>query len=293
MLTVFVQYYVPKNPARAAELDECFKQNIANPLITTLMIFFEVEADMALIPDHQKIIKRFYPHRMTYGYWLRETDKLPVGELSFLINSDMYLTESVSHLIANRQQILDDKKFVAISRYNPENGQLVLNKDPHWTQDVWGLAKGSEPFPPALYQEAAFELGQPACDNKIAYVMHSYGFNVTNPCYKVTTVHLQADDNTRSYDPKVSKLIGLQAYIYPSESVAENSALDFDLLTEDGYHLDAWYIHGKNPKAKIKKNTPQTDGIKTYDGIIFTLGKKIQELEKRISALASFGLGSF
>jgi len=231
MLTVFVQYYVPKNPARAAELDECFRQNIANPLISTMMIFFEVEADMALIPDHQKIVKRFYPQRMTYGYWLRETDKLPVGELSFLINSDMYLTESVSHLIANRQAILDDKKFVAISRYNPENGQLVLNKDPHWTQDVWGLAKGSEPFPPALYQEAAFELGQPACDNKIAYVMFSYGFNVTNPCYKVTTVHLQADDNTRSYDPKISKLIGLQSYIYPSDSVVDNSALDFDLLT--------------------------------------------------------------
>ena len=215
MLTVFVQYYVPKNPARAAELNECFKKNIENPLITTLVIFFEVEADMALIPDHQKIVKRFYPQRMTYGYWLRETDKLPVGELSFLINSDMYLTESVSHLITNRQAILDDKKFVAISRYNPENGQLVLNKDPHWTQDVWGVAKGKESFPPALYQEAAFELGQPACDNKIAYVMFSYGFNVTNPCYKVTTVHLQADDNTRSYDPKVSKLIGLQAYIYP------------------------------------------------------------------------------
>jgi hypothetical protein len=231
MLTVFVQYYVAKNPARAAELNECFKKNIENTFITTLIIFFEVEADMALIPDYPKIIKRYYPHRMTYGYWLRETDKLPVGTLSFLINSDIYLTESVTHLIVNKQVILDDKKFVAISRYNPEGDTFVLNKDPHWTQDVWGLAKGATAFPNALYQEAAFELGQPACDNKIAYVMHSYGFNVTNPCYKVKTIHLQADDNTRSYDPKISKLVGLQAYIYPSESVVDNSALDFDLLT--------------------------------------------------------------
>jgi len=231
MLTVFAQYYVPKNPARAAEINECFKRNIENPLITTLKIFFEVEADMALIPNHQKIVKCFYPHRMTYGYWLRETDKLPVGTLSMLINSDMYLTDSISHLILHTQQILDHKKFVAISRYNPENGQPVLNKDPHWTQDVWALVKAKESMPPALYQEAAFELGQPACDNKIAYVMHSYGYNLTNPCFKVQTVHLQADDSTRSYDPKISKLIGLQAYVYPVESVLENSALDFDLLT--------------------------------------------------------------
>ena len=276
MLTVFVQYYVPKNPARAAELNECFKKNIENPLITTLVIFFEVEADMALIPDHQKIVKRFYPQRMTYGYWLRETDKLPVGELSFLINSDMYLTESVSHLITNRQAILDDKKFVAISRYNPENGQLVLNKDPHWTQDVWGVAKGKESFPPALYQEAAFELGQPACDNKIAYVMFSYGFNVTNPCYKVTTVHLQADDNTRSYDPKVSKLIGLQAYIYPSESVVDNSALDFDLLTRSktditDLRVNNWINNRKSYELKANEASIEPGAIYVKPSVAGTL----------------------
>jgi hypothetical protein len=275
MLTVFVQYYVPKTPERARELDECFKKNIENPHINELRIYFENEADMARIPDRPNIIKSFYPDRMTYGYWLRETDRLlPPGTLSFLINSDMYLTESIKHLLDHRQKIVDDKRFVAISRYNPTVDpvnpkpdavkvegapEFVLNKDPHWTQDIWGVAKQADKFPSALYQEAAFELGQPGCDNKIAYVMHSYGFTVTNPCHAVKTIHLQVDDNTRSYNPKESKLIGLHAFVHPVKSVTEDSILDFDLLTRSKHdivdiHFNNW-INGRR-SFRLKVDDP-------------------------------------
>jgi hypothetical protein len=234
MLTVFVQYFISKTPVRQKELDLCILRNIENPLISKFIVYFEKEADMPSVPDHPRVEKRFYAPRMTYGFWLKETEKLPVGELSILINTDMYLTDSVSHLIAQREKILSEKRFIALSRYNPNYEsnpeEFVLNKDPHWTQDVWGVARLAEPFPAALLQEAAFELGQPGCDNKIAYVMHSYGFNVTNPCYSVKTIHLQADDG-RSYDPKISKLIGLHAFVHPTNSVTEDSLLDFDLLT--------------------------------------------------------------
>jgi hypothetical protein len=235
MLSVSTQYYLVSNPLRQKEIDTCLQNNIANPLITQLIIYFEKQADMALIENHPKIEKRLHPERMTYGFWLKETNRLPVGTLSLLLNSDMYLTESVSYLIAHAPQIAQQKRFIALSRYNPDYQnnpeQFLLNDDPHWTQDVWGVARTDEAFAPALLQEAAFELGQPGCDNKIAYVMHSYGFHVTNPCFKVKTVHLQADDGTRSYDPKKSKLLGLHAFVYPVESVLENSVLDFDLLT--------------------------------------------------------------
>lgn len=234
MLTVFVQYFVARTPVRQKELDLCIQRNIENPLISKFIVYFEKETDMPLVPDHPRVEKRFYAPRMTYGFWLKETDKLPIGELSILINTDMYLTDSISHLIAQREKILSEKRFIALSRYNPNYEsnpeEFALNKDPHWTQDVWGVAKSAEPFPAALLQEAAFELGQPGCDNKIAYVMHSYGFNVTNPCYSVKSIHLQADDG-RSYDPKISKLIGLHAFVHPTNSVTEDSLLDFDLLT--------------------------------------------------------------
>ena len=238
MITVFAQYYVPKSTLRRKEIDTCFKKNLDNPLISKLIIYFENDADRRFFPDSPKLEKRSLPDRMTYSFWLKETDKLPVGTLSLLINSDIYLTESISHLLAHRQALAQQKRFIAITRYNPDQSNFTLNKDPHWCQDTWGVVKVSTPFPSTLLQEAAFELGQPGCDNKIAYVMHSYGYSVTNPCHAVKTVHLQADDG-RSYDPKISKLIGLHAFVHPSESVVDDSALEFDLLTRNLQDLGA------------------------------------------------------
>jgi hypothetical protein len=152
--------------------------------------------------------------------------------LSLLVNSDIFLTDSISHLIENIKKIQDEKRFVALSRYNPVPNGIELNSNPHWTQDTWGIVKGKEVMQSALLQETSFELGQPGCDNKIAYVMSSYGYTVTNPCLKVVTIHLQAETN-RNYDAKSSKLIGLHAFVHPTNSVLEDSFLEFDLLTRN------------------------------------------------------------
>ncbi len=234
MLTLICQYYVPKDKLRRDEIDTCFRKNIENPLITKMLIFFEKKEDMPLIPDIPKIEKRFYADRLTYGFWLKETNKMPVGTLSLVINSDIYLTESISHLISSKDYLLKEKKFVALTRYNPntEGEGFVLNSNPHWTQDTWAIVKPEQGFSSALIQETSFELGQPGCDNKIVAVMHSYGFNVTNPCGTVHTIHLQADEK-RSYDGRINKLIGLHAFSYANKTVFENARLEFDLLSRN------------------------------------------------------------
>jgi len=229
MLTLFSQYFVPKTSKRRAEIDECFLKNIENPLVTQFIIFFEKEADMKLLPDNRKIIKKLLPERMTYGFWLRETNKLPPGTLSVLVNSDIYLNESAQYLIIKTPYIQEHKKFIALSRYNPDGDGFRLNEDPHWTQDVWAVVRSNEDIPSALIQEASFELGQPGCDNKIAYVMHSYGYGVTNPCNFVKTIHLQADMR-RSYDARANKLLGIHAFVHPTLSVEDDAKLEFDLL---------------------------------------------------------------
>jgi hypothetical protein len=259
MLTLFAQYYVPKTQKRRSEIDQCFKKNIENDFIKNFIILFEREEDMKLIPDHKKIKKKFFPDRMTYAHWLKETDKLKPGTLSLLVNSDIYLTDSVNHLIENAKLMQEQKRFLALSRYNPVSDGVELNSNPHWTQDTWGIVKTDEAFPIALLQETAFELGQAGCDNKIAYVMHSYGFAVTNPCPKVCTVHLQ-EDTARSYDAKGSKLIGLHAFVHPTQSVLENSELDFDLLTRSHFDLieirvNNW-INSRKSYELIAKGSP-------------------------------------
>ena len=232
MLTLFSQYFVPKNSKRRAEIDLCFQKNIENPLIDQFIIFFESEKDMLLIKDHPRVIKKLQSRRMTYGFWLQETNRLPIGTLSILINSDIYLNETIQYLLVHRQYMQEHKKFIALSRYNPEGSGLRLNSDPHWTQDTWALTRPVEGIPSELIQEASFELGHPGCDNKIAYVMHSYGYGVTNPCDFVQTIHLQADMR-RAYDARSNKLLGIHAFVHPTLTIEENSKLDFDLLSRN------------------------------------------------------------
>ena len=250
MLTLFAQYFVPKTSKRRAEIDECFLKNIENPLVTKFIIYFEKEADMKLLPDNLKIIKKLLPERMTYGFWLRETNKLPIGSLSILVNSDIYLNETAQYLIVKTPYIQEHKKFIALSRYNPDGDGFRLNEDPHWTQDVWAVVRSKEDIPSALIQEASFELGQPGCDNKIAYVMHSYGYGVTNPCNFVKTIHLQADMR-RSYDARGNKLLGIHAFVHPTLSVEDDSKLDFDLLIRNSepipnLRVNNWINFGKD-----------------------------------------------
>ncbi|NQW94793.1 MAG: exostosin family protein [Polaromonas sp.] len=203
---------------------------------------------MSEVQDSPNMVKQFLPERLNYAFWLKETDKLPVGAVSLLLNSDIYLDDSLDYLKKEASNILQGQMFIALTRYNPDGNGFKLNSNPHWTQDVWGVAKGAEPFHKALYQEAAFELGQPGCDNKIAYVMHSYGYTVTNPCFQLKSIHLQAD-TAREYDARASKLIGLHAFVHPTQSVVEAAKLEFDLLTRSKHdmteiHFNNW-INGR------------------------------------------------
>ena len=232
MIVLFCQYYVPKNGARRKEIDHCFQKNIENPLINKIVMFFEKRKDMASIPDKKHIEKIYHPERMNYGFWLKETDKLKPGILSILVNSDIYLDDTLLKLHGHLEEMRAAKTFLALTRYNHVEGGLQLNENPHWTQDTWALVKDHQDMPSALYQEAAFELGQPGCDNKIAYIMHSYGYRVTNPCGSIRSVHMQADV-ARGYDAKASKLIGIHAFVHPTEALLDEAKLDFDLLTRN------------------------------------------------------------
>jgi hypothetical protein len=265
MLTLYAQYYVPSDRLRQREIHECFERNLSNPLVHQFVIFFENEEDQRLIPNYPKVIKKNWPQRLTYRKWLEETNSLPVGALSILINSDIYLTSSISHLIENQALIASQKRFIALSRYNPSEQDFSLNKNPHWTQDTWALVRSAEKLPSNLLQEAAFEIGHPGCDNKIAYVMQSYGYTLTNPCEKVRTVHLQKSDQ-RAYDAKLNKLLGLQAFVYPTDHVLNDSVVELDLLTRSKIQpskirVNNWINDGKSFHLNSDLNCEEAGAI--------------------------------
>ena len=256
MLTLFAQYYVPKDKKRLAEINTCFKKNIENPLVDKFVIFFENEVDQSFIPNYSKLEKRLHPSRLTYRDWLTETQGLEDGALSVLVNSDIYLTQTLELLSLHASQIESQKRFIAISRHNPTANGLELNTNPHWTQDVWALVKPKEGFSASLLQETGFELGQPGCDNKIAYIFHSHGYRVTNPCTQIVAVHLQANTE-RSYHRKQDKLLGLHAFVHPSDGVTADSKIELDLLTRSvSEPVEIRVNHWINDKKSYSLNAP-------------------------------------
>lgn len=242
---VFTQFYRPKDEQRWSEVRECLAKNSINPQIDVLHVLYEKEEDVQHIQVGPKVVLSPLAERLSYGTWLRLSQQLlEPGDVSLLINSDIYLDETLKVLRDDHEQLVAHNVFIALTRYNPAGPVLRLNKDPHWTQDVWGVTVPAKPFPTALLQETAFNLGQPGCDNKIAYVMHSYGFRVANPCRTVRSVHLHAEE-TRRYDERADKLIGLHAFVHPSATSSTAARLDIELLTraaEDvtDLHINNW-----------------------------------------------------
>lgn len=280
MLTLFAQFYVPETEDRLKEIYLSFKNNIENQYISKFVIYFEKESDKNLLPDLPKIDKRLRPSRLTYGFWLSETNDLPTGTISVLINSDIYLTNSINILYSEIDTILFQKKFIALTRYNPEGNSISLNSNPHWTQDTWIIVKGQENIPKELIQEASFELGQPGCDNKIVAVMHSYGYSISNPCEIIKTVHLHGDER-RFYDSKRNKLLGLHAFAYPTKIVSENSSLEFELLCRNDQQYEQIRINNWINNRKdyfLRANSSDENSIISNNKNI-TLGNDFQNFK--------------
>lgn len=257
---LFVQYYVPRDVTRQRETDTCLRRNIDNPLVDVIHVFLEKEEDRPRIPTDRKVKVSLLPRRITYADWLENTNTLTPGDISICLNADMYLDGSVELLRKHAKMLAERRHFLALSRYNHDGKRFVLNSNPHWTQDTWVVVRGDQPFPSALLQETRFELGHPGCDNKIAYVMHSYGFTVSNPCLQIRTIHLHSDEG-RPYDSRKDKLIGLHAFVHPAPKLGESSKLDVELLSRAPVDLTEMVVNqwinerkqyklaGKSPNA--------------------------------------------
>lgn len=266
---LFVQYYVPRDTTRQRETDTCLRLNIDNHFIDAVHVFLEKEEDRSRIPRHRKAKVSLLPRRITYADWLEATNTLATGDISICVNADMYLDDSVELLRKNAALLAEGRQFLALSRYNHDGKQFVLSSDPHWTQDTWVVVRSDEPFHRALLQETRFELGHPGCDNKIAYVMHSYGFTVSNPCLHIRTIHLHSDEG-RPYDSRKDKLIGLHAFVHPAPRLGEPSRLDIELLSRAAVDttdisVNHWInarkqykLSGKSPNAAHVHALPAT-----------------------------------
>lgn len=181
MITLYTSYYKDKSPVRQAELDYCWERNINNPLIDRVMVFAEddpsVTNSKVFIVGHE---------RPTYQNKFNAINQLCQNalEISIIANTDIYFDETLSELPAQ----MSGSKCIALSRWDIKPEGPVLHNE-KFSQDAW-IFQGK--VKPVKY--AAFHLGVPGCDNRIAWELWRAGYILKNPASKIKAYHYHPSD---------------------------------------------------------------------------------------------------
>ncbi len=223
-LNLFIPYYTPKDPDRAEELRLCLDRNLNSGLFTRITLIIDDETETPEADRRLSVLR--VSDRPTYLDWVRESRRRCPGQISILANSDIYFDDSIARLIEIFRA--DPKAFVALSRFEKCGDRIEPHPDPQWSQDVWAFAPQKEDAHPAA-SRLDIPMGAPRCDNKIAYVFATEGYQVFNPFPFIRSMHVH-ESNLRYYDKRRDhRVIGGVAMAHPGPAMLEPATLDLEI----------------------------------------------------------------
>jgi hypothetical protein len=222
-ICLFTPYFKAGTAERQQELDECLQRNAACEDIDRIVLLVDDGHVPPVASDKIHIVA--CAARPTYRQWLELTAPLPADALSILANTDIHFDDTLGRL---QHAFREPETFMALSRYDRIDGQLVPHEAPHWSQDTWAVRAGS-PILPSLMRLLDVPLGVPRCDNKVAYLFAIHGWKLVNPIRFVHSVHLHQTQQ-RNYDKKADlTVMGGVAYVHPGPRVDSAAAIDIDV----------------------------------------------------------------
>jgi len=181
-MILLINYYIDKNPIRQKEIDFCLEKNIGNPAIKSIVVFHDINCRL---PKSTKIIPVKYHGRPTYSEYFKYGNNF--NGVKILANSDIYFNETIRFC-----DKIKENQVYALTRWQDGKPLRFYNKNN--SQDVW-VWRGS------VNIESDFGLGVAGCDNKIAYLLQSNGYDVSNPSLTIQAIHYHRSE-IRNYRPK-------------------------------------------------------------------------------------------
>jgi len=222
-ICLFTPYFRASTSERQQELDECLQRNADCEEIDR--IFLLVDDGHPPPVRSAKIEVLPCASRPTYRQWLELTAQQPPEAISILANTDIYFDDTLGRL---QHAFREPETFMALSRYDRVEGNLVPHEAPHWSQDTWAVRAGS-PILPSLMRLLDVPLGVPRCDNKVAYLFAIHGWKLVNPIRFVHSVHLHQTQQ-RNYDKKADlTVMGGVGYVHPGPQVDSRAAVEIDV----------------------------------------------------------------
>ena len=226
-INLFLPYYTPKDRDRADELRHCLERNLDSGLFARIILL--VDDDTAAPRKDRRLSLLRLDRRPTYLDWVQESRRCCPGQISVLANSDIYFDNSIGLLLDLFEHNPD--AFVALSRFDQNGDVFTPHSDPHWSQDTWAFIP-REDDDGMHDKQFDIPLGAPRCDNKIAYVFATQGYNVFNPFPFIRSIHVH-ETGLRYYSKKGDRrVIGGMAMVHPGEALLDPAKLDIEIWSQ-------------------------------------------------------------
>ena len=165
-MILMIEYYVPDDPRRLAEIDATYKANVA------LGVFDEI------VPIQSA-------DRLRYGTAFRVAAERWPGQVCVLANADIQFDHTARMLPG----VVREGWFVTLTRWEDDSTPRMLGhaKDGRFysgTQDVWAWVGGE-----LVGIGDRIPLGYIGCDQAIAGEAMNAGYAVVNPALSIKTIH--------------------------------------------------------------------------------------------------------
>ena len=191
-LNLYVNSYTDRSPERQAEIDQCLRRNIDNPLIARVVLIDETGKP----PAHPKVTPVPFKGRPTFDDYFDVIGRHTApGDVNVITNSDVYFDDSLGRLadLDLMGRLLTLLRYEVLADGSTElcnyHGSAMSN-----SQDAW-IFRGK----PRLRTKADFTLGRPGCDCRLARLFWEAGYEVYNPAFDLKSYHLHVT-NVRGYD---------------------------------------------------------------------------------------------
>jgi len=207
-LHVFVPVAKSTCCSRNRELQYCIDNN--RKLVSSFRLLSE---DLRVISDYPDITIHS-KGRPTFYDWLQICKTLPEGDISVLANADILFDDTIGKL--RNFFLKDNSTVVALSRfeYNYDQNLILPPRNAKMSQDLWALMVDNGKVN-RCGDEFRIHVGEQGCDNRVAFLFWERGFQIANPMFDISVIHLH-QDGRKTYSLGDCRLEGGMIKIWPS-----------------------------------------------------------------------------
>ncbi|SOB73929.1 hypothetical protein BQ9231_00046 [Cedratvirus lausannensis] len=202
-INLFQEYYVPKDEARAQEVDFCFSHNSTLEEISSYYILVHSDEERQKISSlltedvfNKVILVQIKDKRPTFGQLFAIiADYSDDEDVNIFSNSDIVFDGTLSHLSK-----LKKEEFICLTRWNVTGAykapfpSSVLQVKSFASHDTW-ICKGR---PLQNLFSVNFTPGVLGCDISLAHHAEKAGYKTFNPCLLLKSYHIHRS-NVRYY----------------------------------------------------------------------------------------------